>query len=131
MKRTHLVGIFAALCCVALQAAGNEPVETFSGDSSATTAEFEAEAPWIIDWRVTSEYKAGASIEASLIDAVTGSHVGYVLNTTGTGSGVKLFEQSGRFYLRVNSSLVNWTLKVEELSPEEAGRYTPREPAGG
>lgn len=125
MQRIHLIAICIAACCVATNAGGKELVAEFTGDASVTTGEFEAEAPWVIDWRVASEYRAGTTIEVSLIDAEKGAHLGYVLNTTGTGNGVKLFEQGGRFYLRVNSSLVNWTLKVEQLSEEEAGLYTP------
>ncbi|MEJ2534764.1 MAG: hypothetical protein P8008_04695, partial [Gammaproteobacteria bacterium] len=32
-----------------------ETVAEFSGSSSRTTAEFEVEAPWLLDWRVSSD----------------------------------------------------------------------------
>jgi hypothetical protein len=115
------------MCCAAWNASGEELVEVFTGNSNAITDEFEVRAPWIIDWRVTSEYRTGASIEVSLVDAEKGPHIGYVLTTTGTGNGVKLFEEGGRFYLRVNSNLVNWTLKVVQLTEEEAELYTPKQ----
>jgi len=130
MKYIGLLAL-AALLSVASGAQGKDLVEEFVGTQSvAATAEFEAQAPWIVDWRVTSEYRTGANIEVSLVDAASGSHLGYVLTTSGTGNGVKLFEQGGRFFFRVNSSLVRWTLKVEELTRDEADRYAPKQ-AGG
>ncbi|MEJ2534484.1 MAG: hypothetical protein P8008_03200 [Gammaproteobacteria bacterium] len=98
----------------------------FSGSESTVTAPFEVEAPWIIEWRVTSEYRTGPSIETWLIDADSEANRGYVVSTTGTGEGVKLFEDGGRFYLRVNSSLMNWHLAVTELTADEAAGYTPK-----
>lgn len=116
------LALFGWACC----AAGKTLVGEFTGDLSANTAEFEVQAPWIVDWRVTSEYRAGTSIEVYLVQAGSGVNAGLLLSTTGTGNGVKLFDEGGRYYLRINSQLVNWTLKVQELSAEEAQRYTPK-----
>jgi hypothetical protein len=129
MKRTLQIGLCAALLSVFNHAAGEELVAEFSGDKSTVTEEFEVEAPWVIDWLVTSEYRTGASIEVSLVDANLGSHLGYVVSTTGTGDGVKLFDQGGRFYIRVNATLMHWLLRVKALSEEEAEGYTPKESA--
>jgi len=119
--------LFLLLLCGASPAWSEDLVEQFAGSESAVTGEFEVNAPWIIDWLVTSDYRSGISIEVWLIDASDGSNLGYVVNTTGTGNGVKLFDESGRYYLRVNSALVNWNLKVSQLTPEEARSYTPRD----
>jgi hypothetical protein len=123
--------LFIATClaaaCLAGAARAEQEVVQFNGDESTVTAPFEVEAPWIIDWRVTSEYRAGPSIEVWLIDADSEANLGYVLSTTGTGDGVKLFEDGGYFYLRVNSSLMDWHLAVTELTAEEAAAYTPKE----
>jgi len=120
----------ATLClsfsCFLAPAWAEEPVQEFTGSDSAVTPVFEARAPWIIDWEVNSDYRTGPAIEAWLIDADNESNLGYVLNTTGTGHGVKLFEQGGRFYLRVNSSLVRWRFTVSELNEQEAGQFTSR-----
>jgi len=121
--------IVLAVACLALVpgAAGKTLIQEFAGAQSANTAEFEVEGPWIVDWRVTSEYRTGTSIEVYLVKADSGVNAGLLLSTTGTGNGVKRFDDGGRYYLRVDSYLVHWTLKVEELTPEEAQRYTPKE----
>lgn len=59
------------------------------------------------------------------MEAGTGIHLGNVLKTKRSGNGVRLFELSGKFYFRVNSSMANWTFKVESLSDDEAASYTP------
>ena len=40
---------------------------------------------------------------------------------------VRLFNESGRYVLQVDSSLANWTLRVEQLSKQEAEAYLPKE----
>lgn len=119
------------LCLVAACAAGGamaeQRVAEFTGNESTVTRVFEVEAPWIIDWGVASEYRSGTSIEVWLINADDESNLGYVVTTTGTGDGVKLFEEGGHFYLRVNSALVDWRLTVKTLTPDEARQYTPRD----
>ncbi|MDT8319130.1 MAG: hypothetical protein RQ826_01245 [Xanthomonadales bacterium] len=112
-------------CCPAAQA--KERVRQFSGDRSAETAEFEVEAPWLIDWRVNSEYPQLLGIAVSLIDAETGTHEGYVLKTKQRGNGLRLMDQSGRFRFSVDASLADWTLKVEQLTRQEAEQYQPPE----
>jgi hypothetical protein len=66
-----------------------------------------------------------------LVDAATGKFVGAVksgtLNrVTDRTNGVRLFRTTGRYKLRISSSLARWTLKIEQLSDEEAELYTPR-----
>ncbi len=127
MKFTILTALTAAWFGMVADVAGKTLVEEFSGDRSAGTAEFEVRAPWIVDWRVASAYRTGTTIEVFLVEAGTGVNAGMLLTTTGTGNGVKLFDEGGRYFLRVNSNLVDWTLRVEELSEEEASRYTPKD----
>jgi len=110
---------------VQLAQADDNVVALFRGSESRTTPEFEVEAPWIIDWRVTSREGFELAVDVSLERAGTGVHVGNVLMTKGTGNGVRLFEEGGRFYFRVNSSFANWSLKVIQLTPDEAEAYTP------
>ena len=56
----------------------------------------------------------------------TGLHAGRVLKTKRVGNGVKLFNTSGRFKLRIDASLARWQIKIEEISREDAKLYTPR-----
>ena len=84
------------------------------------------QAPWILDWRVNSEYQKAMAIEVHLVDSLTGFHRGLILQTKYAGNGVRLFNQSGRFKFRVSATLADWRLKVEELTREEAELYTPR-----
>lgn len=104
-------------------------VMEFKASTSRNSPEFEVKAPWILDWRVSSEGAYESAIEISLEEAGTGAYQGRVLTTKYPGNGVKLFrEYSGRYYFRVNSSFTTWTLKVIELTEEEAEQYTPRNP---
>ena len=89
----------------------------------STTAEFEVRAPWILDWRVNSDYQGSLAIEISLVDATTGFHTGLVLQTKRPGNGVRMFNRSGKFRFRISSTLVRWNLKVEQLSRDEAELY--------
>jgi len=56
------------LVALSLPVTGAEVVREFSGSGAATTAEFEVEAPWILDWRVNSEYQKSMAIEVHLPD---------------------------------------------------------------
>jgi len=103
-----------------------ELVDEFKGERTMQTAEFEVEGPWILDWRVSGDYARDMAVDVSLIEVGTQAHMGNVLKTKSAGNGVRLFQQSGRFFFRVDSMLARWTLKVEQLTPEEAELYTPR-----
>jgi hypothetical protein len=107
-------------------AQSSELVRKFTGSDSSETAEFEVRAPWLIDWRVNGEYPQMLGIEVSLIDARTGTHAGYVLKTKQRGNGVRLFDEGGLYRLKIDATMAQWTLKVEQLSREEAELYTPK-----
>jgi hypothetical protein len=106
-------------------------VREFKGSGNATTAEFSVESPWIIDWRVDSDYENQVALDMILIDAVSGRFVGAVKSgpknrITGRSNGVRLFHTRGRYKLRISSSLARWSVKIEQLTAEEAELYTPR-----
>jgi len=109
----------------ALSVSSAELVQTFSGSGSTTTREFEVEAPWILDWRVNSDYQKSMAIEVHLVDGATGFQEGLVLKTRFPGNGVRLFKESGTYRLRISSTLSDYILKIEELTEEEAELYTP------
>lgn len=114
------------LAGAAPRASAEQRVVELRGSASRITPEFEVRAPWILDWRVTTENDYEAAVDVSLERAGTGVHVGNVLQTKRPGNGVRLFTESGRFYFRVNSLFSGWTLKVIELTEEEARAYTPK-----
>jgi hypothetical protein len=124
-KRVYSFVLCLLLCAIGPNANGKELVRKFTGDRSAETAEFEVEAPWLLDWRLNGEYPKSVGIEVSLIEANTGRHAGYVLKTKYPGNGVRLFNEGGRYRFKVDSTLANWILKVEQLSREEAALYSP------
>jgi hypothetical protein len=114
-----------ALCALAVPAQASELVREFSGDRSTQTAEFEVTAPWLIDWRVNSDFPGSMGISVALVNA-SGAYEGRVIKTKAPGNGVRLMQESGRFSFNIDATLAYWTLKVEQLTPEEAKLYTPK-----
>jgi len=100
-------------------------VREFSGDRSKETAEFEVEAPWLIDWRVNSDFPQSMGISVALVNA-TGAYEGLVVKTKTPGDGVRLMQEGGRFAFKVDATVAYWTLRVEQLTREEAELYTPK-----
>jgi hypothetical protein len=116
----------AVLALLLGSAQGAQLVREFSGTNNSTTPAFTVEAPWVLDWRLYGDFDQLVALEVTLVDAKTGRHVGQVVQTKRKGNGVRLFRQGGTYQLRVSGSLARWTLKVQQLTPEEAERYTPR-----
>ena len=116
------------VAAMATTASAKQLVKEFRGTGNTTTAAFQVEGPWILDWRLDGDYDTLVALDVTLIDARNGRHIGRILHTKYKGNGVQLFEESGRFQFRVSSTLARWTFKVEQLTPEEAAQYTPRRP---
>ena len=125
MKRIVTV-LLAMAALVAGPASSKELVRQFTGSSDTTTAAFTVESPWLLDWRVDGDYDTMVAIDISLVEARTGRYVGRVLHTKRRGNGLKLFSESGSFQLKISTTLARWTIKIEQLTPEEAKLYTPR-----
>ena len=119
-----LPGVLFLVAATLVNAA--ETVFEFKGSASRNTPEFEVEGPWILDWRITTEGSYESAVDVALQEAGTGVHRGRVLVTKYPGNGVRLFNEGGRFYFRVDSAFATWTFKVQELTAEEAKLYTPR-----
>lgn len=117
--------ILAVLITTATAANGKELVRKFTGSRSTETVDFEVRSPWLLDWWVNGEYPQMLGLEVSLIDARTGQHAGYILKIKRQGTGVRLFHQGGRYRLKVDATMANWILKVEQLTRKEAEQYTP------
>jgi len=113
------------------QAGAKETVREFSGKGNATTAIFMVQSPWLLDWRLDGDYDTLVALDISLIDAATGRHIGRVLHTKYKGNGVKLFDEGGRYQLRISSTLARWRIKIQQISDEEAELYTPRKKNNG
>jgi len=123
MKKATLTLLFL----LAAPLAGAEQlIKDFSGNKNATTAQFTVEGPWLLDWRLDADYSQLVALDIALIEARGGRHVGRVLHTKRKGNGIKLFEESGTFQLRISSTLARWRIKIIQISDEEAELYTPR-----
>ena len=126
MNKMIRILMLVALLPISMLASASQVVRQFEGDDSRTTAEFRVDGPWLLDWRLTGDYEQLLALDIALIDAKTGRHVGRVLHTKYKGNGVKLFQDGGRYQLRVSSTLARWSIKIEQITPEEAELYTPR-----
>ena len=116
----------ALSCLLALPAFAEQTVAEFRGSESRNTPDFEVRAPWILDWRITTDGAYESAVEISLEAAGIGVHEGRVLYTKQPGNGVRLMQESGRFSFKVDATVAYWSLKVEQLTPEEAELYTPK-----
>ena len=131
MKSVSKISAALLLCLLAMPLAAGQLVREFKGTGNTTTADFVVASPWIIDWRLDSDYERQISLDMVLIDAASGQFLGGIKsgprnNITSRSNGVRLFYSSGRYKLRISSSLARWTIRVEQLSEEEAEQYTPR-----
>ena len=127
-KRISLSICGILLCSFFNIASGEELVAEYQGTGNKTTLEFTVKAPWILDWRINSDYNKMVSFDLDLIDGTTGILVGNVKSAKQLGNGVSLFSQGGKYRFRVNGSFIRWHLKVKELTAAEAELYTPRQP---
>lgn len=128
LARTFILSVMILAMGFVSMANAADLVREFSGQGSDTTAEFEVEAPWIIDWRTRGDYPGQMAFELTLVSAPSGDYVGKVATTKWVDNGVRLFNEGGRYKLRVDASLMDWTLKVEQLSKKEAEAYSVKEP---
>jgi hypothetical protein len=120
------IAVLVILYCLADDANGAELIREFTGSGSQTTAEFEVRAPWIVDWRTRGDYPGQMAVEVNLLNP-SGEFVGKIAMTKYVDDGVRLMDEGGRYVLQVNASLAEWTLRVEQLTREEAKTYTPKE----
>ena len=114
------------LTLAGVSASAEELIVEFKGSGNRTTAEFKVRGPWILDWRINSDYTRMLAFDLDLVDSRTGVLKGSVLRTKSLGNGVRLFNQSGSYRFRINGSFIDWHLKVKQLTPAEAELYKPR-----
>ena len=116
----------AALLVATPPAEAKTRVAEFKGSGNTTTAIFRVESPWVLDWRLDGDYDQMMGLEITLVEARTSRHVGRVVYTKHRSNGVKLFHTSGLYQLRISSTLARWSVKIEQLTREEAELYTPK-----
>ena len=125
IKRLVTTTLCITLAFAAHSVAAEQEIAQFSGTASGNTAEFEARAPWVMDWLVSGEPGQYEVVNIALVNAISGAYEGVALKTKTAGNGVRLFDKGGRFYFRVDASMMNWKIKVIQLTPEEAKLYRP------
>jgi hypothetical protein len=129
MIRISLITLAALLLLQSgTPAVAEQLVVEFNGSGSQTTAEFKVAGPWILDWRINSDYTHMRSFDLDLVDGRSGVLQGNILQTKSLGNGVRLFNSSGSYRFRINGSFIDWHLKVKKLTAEEAELYTPKTP---
>lgn len=126
MRHTNLA--LLALAFATTSSSAGELVREFSGNKDATTASFQVESPWIMDWRLDGDFDSIIALDITLVEAKTGRHVGRILHTKYKGNGVKLFQEAGTYQLRVSATLARWRVRIEQLTAEEAKQYSPKRP---
>ena len=126
----HFITTIAALLLInaGLPAGAEELIVEFHGSGNQTSAEFKVRGPWILDWRINSNYSHMLSFDLDLVDGRTGVLKGSVLRTKRLGNGVRLFNDSGSYRFRINGSFIDWHLKVKKLTQAEAELYTRKTP---
>ena len=110
MKNLSILFILLLLPALAEPA---QLIREFRGNKNTTTASFEVDGPWTLDWRLDGDYNNLIALDIALIDARTGHHVGRVLHTKNRGHGLKLFHEPGRYQLRISTTLGRWHVKIE------------------
>ena len=123
MKKLALVVV---LFVGSMNANAAETVKEFRGTGNTTTSIFTVESPWLLDWRLDGDFEKLVALDITLVEAHTGRHVGRVLHTKRKGNGLKLFNYTGQYQLRISSTLAHWTLKIQQIEPEEEELYVPR-----
>jgi len=125
--RTILLSSAAILALLfSLNVGADQLIREFSGSRSTETPEFEVKAPWLIDWRVNSDFPSSMGIAVTLAYGGTDAYAGKVFKTKKPGNGLRLMEESGRFRFKVDAAIADWTLKVIQLSPDEVEQYAPK-----
>ena len=127
MHKLTILLVATLLMCASVPADAKTRVAEFNGAGNTTTAVFRVESPWILDWRLDGDYEAMMGLEITLLEAKTGRHMGRVLYTKRRGNGVKLFHSAGLYQLRISSTLARWSVKIDQLTREEAELYTAKE----
>ena len=123
---TRIPGLFLSALILCASAAWPADVDAvrFTGDESGRTAVFEMDGPWLLDWSVRNKTNTAlpTNFEMRLHDVDSGKFVGTIAQFEGTGSGLKLFEDAGRFQIQIVAQNLIWDLQIETVDAQEAAR---------
>ena len=122
-----LLTTLAVAFVLAAPAEAKTRVAEFSGSGNTTTAVFRVESPWLLDWRLDGDYDQMMGLEITLVEARNSRHVGRVVYTKRRSNGARLFHSAGLYQLRISSTLARWSVRIEQLTDEEAELYLPTE----
>ena len=125
-KFTIFAAALAVTSSVPFVAVAEELVKEFKGEGSTVTSEFEVDGPWLMDWRVNSNYSQFMAVDIILLDAKTGFQVGRVKHKKEPDDGLRLFNSGGRYKVRVDASHTRWQVKIIQITEAELERYTPK-----
>ena len=116
----------AVISATPIAAGAEELVKEFKGTESTITSTFDVDGPWLLDWRVNSNYSRFMAIDIVLLDGQTGFQVGRVKHKKEPDNGLRLFRTGGRYKVRVDSSHTRWQVKIIQITEAEAELYTPK-----
>ena len=118
--------LMTMLLVIGPTAHAEELVREYKGDGNFISTEFEVQSPWIIDWRVNSSFNDFMAIDIVLLDGRTGFQIGQIVHRKDRDNGVRMFNTSGSYKIRIDASHARWQIKVIELTAAEAELYTPK-----
>ncbi len=93
------------------------PAGSWTGNGSTQTESFQIESvQWRIVWETRNEKPAGAGRFRVTVDsAVSGRQIAVPVDTSGIGHDIAYINEDPHlFYLVIDSSNVDWSVKVEE-----------------
>jgi len=70
-KRITRLAACIILSAFATTASSEELVAEYQGTGNKTTLVFTVKAPWILDWRINSDYNKMISFDLDLVDGTT------------------------------------------------------------
>ena len=100
-RKTMIIATILPVILAGLNETGAEELlREFSGTTSTITPEFEVNGPWLLDWRVNSDYSQFMAVDIVLLDGKTGFQVGRIKHKKEPDDGIRLFDTGGRFKIR-------------------------------
>jgi hypothetical protein len=90
-------------------------VKTWKGSGAKDTESFDVRSrEWRITWETSNEPFANAGIFQIYVHNDKDELVSLAANKQGTGSDTSYVRGRGRFYLKINSANVDWSVIVED-----------------
>ena len=128
-RRRRGIGVTMLCLCLSLSVASHaqDVAARFSGSGPQSTASFNVEGPWLLNWRVGSDYPTTTYLEIHLYDAQTNRLAGIALRHTGVGSGQRLIREGGEYHIAVVGSGIDWAIEIEQ-APEAVAELLRQNP---